>query len=649
MNYKNIALNFLPIRKDSFYFTIYRKEFAGERKEDISGGLELYRNSLPATIENIDERKEYWVSFESKNGFEIFKCKQDYNNKLTQKWLYYLLLKKIEKLATDGKLKYEKEEEFRKRLYIVLEEHKEGKQAIWLEPYYLSIAKRYGFLIDFKFVKNPNIPFAPPYARKIQQLSFSLDRNFRSNRNFYIDRYNKVKYSIDSYFSNLFPLGDGIVEVSKEFFSIQSESLDTKKYIFADQKEDNSQFIGLKQNGPLEGITDSTLFYFIFHEQEKRFAVELAGALSGSTYQNIFPGMETIFRIPFVPGSNGNVKSIPIQDYSKTTSEDVMKKLKEENYLNKIPILIIPSKRDEESMKTYYRTKHDFISNNIPLQVVTLDLLRNTESFKWSVSNIALQIFAKLGGKPWKVKPSNEKCLIIGIGQAHRRKIENGDEKIEKFLSYSILTDSSGLYKDLKVMAESESEDTYLAQLKDNLKKIISDHKNEFDKFVIHTPFKIKREEIAAVEEVIREIKTDITYEKIEFLVLKINDKNKYFGYNTEANSLVPYESTYVKLSTNEYLLWFEGLQYHNPNVYKRYSGPTHIEFYYASSDLEESEKIKYLQDTINLSGANWRGFNAKSLPVSIYYCQLVARFIKEFYEYGYQEFKIDNLKPWFL
>lgn len=186
-------------------------------------------------------------------------------------------------------------------------------------------------------------------------------------------------------------------------------------------------------------------------------------------------------------------------------------------------------------------------------------------------------------------------------------------------------------------------------QLRESLKKIISSYKDEFDKFVIHTPFKIKKEEILAIEEVIKKIQEDSGYESTEFLVIKINEKNKFFGYNIKTNSLVPYESTYIKLSRNEYLLWFEGLQYHNPNVYKRFSGPTHIEFYYASKDLVEAEKIKYLQDTINLSGANWRGFNAKSLPVSIYYCQLVARFIREFYEYGYQGFKIDNLKPWFL
>ncbi len=57
----------------------------------------------------------------------------------------------------------------------------------------------------------------------------------------------------------------------------------------------------------------------------------------------------------------------------------------------------------------------------------------------------------------------------------------------------------------------------------------------------------------------------------------------------------------------------------------------------------------KLLQDCINLSGANWRGFKAKQLPVSIFYCQKISEFLTKFEENGYDNIHIDNLKPWFL
>jgi len=130
-------------------------------------------------------------------------------------------------------------------------------------------------------------------------------------------------------------------------------------------------------------------------------------------------------------------------------------------------------------------------------------------------------------------------------------------------------------------------------------------------------------------------------------VLLKINDNNKYFGFNLSSNSLVPYESTFLQLSENEFLIWFEGMQYHNTLINKRISGPTHIEFYYTNKKLTLEDKKLFLQEVLNLSGANWRGFNSKSNPISIHYTRLVSKFIKFFSKY--EEIDIENINPWFL
>jgi hypothetical protein len=64
---------------------------------------------------------------------------------------------------------------------------------------------------------------------------------------------------------------------------------------------------------------------------------------------------------------------------------------------------------------------------------------------------------------------------------------------------------------------------------------------------------------------------------------------------------------------------------------------------------MSQENKLKYLQDSVNLSGANWRGFNAKSVPVSIYYAKLVADFVKEFRDLNLEEIDWESLTPWFL
>jgi len=90
-------------------------------------------------------------------------------------------------------------------------------------------------------------------------------------------------------------------------------------------------------------------------------------------------------------------------------------------------------------------------------------------------------------------------------------------------------------------------------------------------------------------------------------------------------------------------------LQYHNPTVKRRIAKPMHIEFTYPVGGLDREEEAGFLQDAVNLSGANWRGFNAKSLPVSVYYAKLISDYIGHFDQLGLGELDVENLPPWFL
>ena len=129
---------------------------------------------------------------------------------------------------------------------------------------------------------------------------------------------------------------------------------------------------------------------------------------------------------------------------------------------------------------------------------------------------------------------------------------------------------------------------------------------------------------------------------------MKFNDRNSFFGFASGHNSRVPYESTVVSLSHSEYLVWFEGLQYGQSALQKMVGGPLHVRYAYPDR-IGESEKRMFLQDAINLSGANWRGFNAKSLPVSVYYAQIIAKYLKEFEAHGLRPPDVNNIVPWFL
>ena len=638
-----IALNFFSLTVQEFSFTVYRKCFQGEERRGIFQNCRKF--SLPINVSgdvhDENNRADYWVSFQPLTEFEPCIVQQYFNRYLTQQYLFGLLKEKSSS-TLDADLYHIEENNFRKQIAFTLETHPEGEEKVWLEPFFLSVDEKYGFLVDFWFKKKDSVPF----SRKVQQLSLSLNQKFQRNGNFYIDRHEKIKLFIRQFREQLFPLSTstGIsLDIEEVLYQQQGETLEVKKYIFGDNKEANSQFLGIKRYGPLELPPETSYkFLFAFRDQDRGYARELLKALQGKAYPHIFSGIEDMFHIPF---RNENIEGISLRDYSEASIKQLLTRAMGSGTEKVIPAILLPSKENPEDRNAYYLAKYLFSKKQIPLQFVTLPTLKNREILKWSVSNLGLQIFSKLGGRPWKVKPRNQDCLIIGVGKCHEIKKENNQNRISKFFAYSVLTDSSGLYLDLEVLSETEHESTYINNLKQNLKNIIERYKDRYSKIVIHAPFKIRFLELESIKEMLQEFQEDA----IEFVVLKVNMTNKFFGYYPDVNSLVPFESTYLKLSRKEYLVWFEGLQYHNRNTYKLFGGPTHIEFYYESNPLSAEERKAYLQDTINLSGANWRGFNAKSLPISIYYCVIVAEFIREFNKLGYKDFKINNLNPWFL
>jgi hypothetical protein len=402
--------------------------------------------------------------------------------------------------------------------------------------------------------------------------------------------------------------------------------------------------MGLKRYCPLASLDQKPTMFFVYRQQDRPASLELYKALRGEIFPNVFQGTEKMFGFPLSPD---NVKGITVSDFQTTEMQRVRDTIFSSSHSLVLVVLIAPwNNEEEEDSQEYFRAKHVFVSAGIPSQVVRLFTLERDSRLQWSTSNIALQCFAKLGGKPWKVLPRNSRCLIIGIGQSHREAYSDGKRHIVRYYAYSVLTESSGLFKELRILGRSEDPVDYLAQLKQNIKRIVRDYRDSFDRFVIHAPYKIRGDELDSIQEVFTQFGKQNAG---QFVVLRINASNDFFGYSQTNNSLVPFESTYVSLAWDEFLVWFEGLQYNNPKAARRYSHPVHITFHYSNVDLSTKDRLDFVQDAVNLSGANWRGFNAKSMPVSIYYAQLIARFTNRFDELGLPEVSLDNLLPWFL
>jgi len=475
-----------------------------------------------------------------------------------------------------------------------------------------------------------------------------LDAQGRRNLNSYLDRFERIRAFVKertSIFSRLrLPNAETLLDLQLEFEPLPARQLQSKTYVFGNGRQSRSQFTGLRDHGPLNPLEATPRILFMFRERDRAAARTLAMALRGMKGKEkfSFPGFQALFRSELV--IDGAPIVLPdLTDTSMAAAVDKVKARKAHGEVL-VPVLVLPDGEDNG----YLAHKADFAHAGIPSQVCTLRVIQDEYSLKWAIANIALQVFCKAGGQPWKVRPTSEPTLIIGISQSHKVKELNNERTVERYFAFSVMTDNSGLFQRIQVLGEGGNQSDYLRQLRENLQATLSEGAEKFARVVVHTSFKLKREEIDAIQETVDTFAKGPDGSDCRFAVVKVNHKCRFFGVNRRVNSLVPYEGTSVRLGTREYLVWFEGIFPDKPTVTKAFPGPTHLQFLRISEGAGISD-ADVLQDIVNLSGANWRGFNAKSAPVSVFYCHLVADLVHDFHECGLPMPQVQLIRPWFL
>lgn len=638
-----IHLNFLPVEMSAFPCTVYRRLCASAQEERPTALATAHR--LPAVSPDEEEWKSYWILQEPAEGFAPFEYKASWSADLSRRILFECLRRSVTASLSPQQYRFPPNN-FIQEVSLIMVAHPEGNEALVIQPYFLKVSRQIGLLVDFHFNLGQDVPF----SRRIQQLSLSLDKNFRRNVDYYVDRSSKVRKFLEARWSVLesmaLPGAESALAISKDFVSLSAERLRPKSYVFAGGKESRSQFTGLRDLGPLKALECPPRLLFVFREQDRLPARRLALALKGLKQrgQYNFPGFNELFKTTLEIDAN----PIVLPDLSSASMESALKQATKarEASANILPVIVLPNGDDNG----YLAQKAHFSHAGMPTQVCTLRILEDEESLKWAVANLALQIFCKAGGRPWKVRPTAERSLIIGISQSHKIQFVDDQAHVDKYFAFSVLTDSSGLFQQIQVLGDSTDHNTYVSALRSNLKQVLEANAGAFNRVVIHTSFKLKHEEIRAIEQTTREVAAATDKSKCRFSVIKVNHKSRFFGINRSVNSLVPYEATKVRLGPHEYLLWFEGIYPDKPTVTKAFPGPTHLQFLRVNDEgTEPAEERELLQDIVNLSGANWRGFNAKSSPVSVFYCHLVADLVHNFHEQGLPMPAVQDIQPWFL
>lgn len=278
----------------------------------------------------------------------------------------------------------------------------------------------------------------------------------------------------------------------------------------------------------------------------------------------------------------------------------------------------------------YYIGRSLFLLHHVPIQDFTLELLaQSDQSLGYSLNNMALATYAKMGGVPWllKASPTLSHELVIGIGSANLA--NDRFEDTQRIMGITTVFSGDGSYI-VSNTSKAVTPDQYADALTDVLKQTIEKVKARLNwqrgdtiRIVFHASVKrFNKDEVEAVKKVI----DDYREYSIEYAFLKISDNHGLHMFNSATRSekkgkFAPYRGQVYKLTDHENLIYLIGQK----ELKQTTDG--HPRGLILNVHKESTFKdIKYLSNQLfNFSAHSWRSYFPNPMPVTITYSDLIA------------------------
>lgn len=402
---------------------------------------------------------------------------------------------------------------------------------------------------------------------------------------------------------------------------------------------------GLQNYGPYDALTlgkdkISCLVVYPARLQAAKQTV-VSGLQNGN---GAFAGFQKLFRLPLVICGE---RSLP--DESPQTLENALSVSLRDTQPD---IVLLLSSTHNPAF--YTKAKSFLIGRGIPSQFVTQEKLRNTNGLPWTLENIALQMYAKIGGTPWTVLSSQkQKSLVLGISRA---------EDVQKRLVVGFVTlfSSDGDYLFFSCIAPQPVYWDDRAQYQEALANVIVKAYNQYsylngqpDEVIIHLCKKPgKFREFPAAEQAMHRLNANIPY-----AILHLNQYSSYRLFDTGHASYVPQPGIKANLSEESALLFLDGRKRDfrtGEETRTRLGVPHVLEIGFDKrSTLPVSGFPRLARQVYDFAAVNWRGFNAQSSPATLNYSRLIADMIAEIGVDTWQQHiaQLGSLadKAWFL
>ncbi len=286
-----------------------------------------------------------------------------------------------------------------------------------------------------------------------------------------------------------------------------------------------------------------------------------------------------------------------------------------------------------DAINPYYVSKATFMGQGVPVQVVKIEKVRGRNAY--ILNNIALAMYAKLGGIPWVLASGTGITheIIVGIGSAVLKKGRRGAG--DRVIGITTVFSGDGQYL-LANSTKEVSSDEYISALTSSLRETVDYLRQRFAwqprdrvRFIFHQSFK-KYKNVEA--EAVKKFAESLTDFEVQYAFVHVSDSHDWLlfddrsrGFKYGADRMkgvkVPHRARYVPLGPNTALLTLTGPSQISTDL-QGCPQPVLINIHQNST----FKSLDYIaQQVFNLSFMSWRSFHPGPQPVSIAYSTMIV------------------------
>ncbi|MEI8085631.1 MAG: hypothetical protein WCG93_05370 [Paludibacter sp.] len=434
-----------------------------------------------------------------------------------------------------------------------------------------------------------------------------------------------------------------------------------KELQFGEGKHNQPKY-GMPQFGPKELIQDEVVFFFIGHVGDKALAATIDDYFRGkyptefkgiSEYlkmlyrtephlsiwfnnkENPLPEIEAALKVKKEQNVIGNSKryvAIYLSPHSKTTPFDSIRKI----YFNLKELLlmhgIVSQTIDVAKAWGYQRDlmpTPTVIDNNSNDGKKPYSKALVKPGFHYSLANIAVAIYAKLGATPWCFESQESQELVIGVSAYMSRDLG------KKYIGSAFSFTNEGRFQGFECFSEHQ-----ITELAGSIKMAVKDfcdaNKN-LSRLVIHFYKKLSYRDLKPIQNALAELKLTVPV-----VVVSINKSfsDDLVGFDLSAAHKMPVSGHYLPVNNYQYLLYNNQLsKYGQEKMDEREGYPFPLKINIQkfmpneklSTSMPDEEIVPIFEQVCRFSLLYWKSVSRQWLPVTLRYPEMLAQIAPHF------------------